>query len=81
MTKVREGSSGIQYFMSNCVSENDFYFVLVSLAQVVWTIHKICTVRGLNPSQKKKKKDFYFDFIIETKNKMKHVPLKNKTST
>lgn len=26
MTKVREGSSGIQYFMSNCVSENDFYF-------------------------------------------------------
>lgn len=26
MEKVREGSSGIQYFMSKCVFENDFYF-------------------------------------------------------
>ena len=26
-----------------------FFFVLVSLTQLVWTMHKICKVRGLNP--------------------------------
>jgi len=31
------------------------FFVLVSLTQLVWTMHNICKVRGSNPGHHKKK--------------------------
>jgi len=44
----------------NCVGGRVYFryiktFVLVSLAQLVWTMHKICKVRGSNSGHQKKK--------------------------
>jgi hypothetical protein len=48
----------------------DFIFVLVSIAQLVWTMHNICKVRGSNLGHHQKKETSYLfkKFIIHPKN-------------
>jgi len=46
----------------------EIFYVLVSLAQLVWTMHNICKVRGSNPGHQKKKiiEIFYEDIFLVT---------------
>jgi hypothetical protein len=54
------------------------YFVLVSLAQLVWTMHKICKVWGSNLGHHQKKKRKLLPPVSNVRNKNKIGGLKYK---